>query len=134
MNRALVALALVFAHAIAFPYSTPAQGRVDHPSAGISVDRPAGWYDALISDIQANRERVRLSDPELERGLRTRSALPLFAFTKYPEPHAGLNPSIQVTLRPALAGTPTQLLAAAAETLRRAFDDFRIVSPIHPVQ
>jgi hypothetical protein len=83
---------------------------------------------------QANRDRVRLSDPELHQAFRTRSALPLLAFTKYAEPYAGLNPSVQVTVRSGLAGAPTDLLAGAVATLRRAFADFRIVSPIHAVQ
>jgi hypothetical protein len=80
--------------------------------------------------VQANREHVRLTDPELQRALQTRSTMPLLVFTKYREPHPGLNPSIQVTLRPALRGTPTELLAGAIQTLRRALADFRIVSPV----
>ena len=63
-----------------------------------------------------------------------RSAMPLVVFTKYAEPHQGLNPSIQVTPRAALAGSPTRLLAAAVEQMRAAFFDFRIVSPVSPVR
>jgi hypothetical protein len=45
-----------------------------------------------------------------------------------------LHPSVQVTLRPALRGTPTELLTAALATLRRAFPDLRIVSPIRDTE
>ncbi|HXW06309.1 MAG TPA: hypothetical protein VD833_13815, partial [Vicinamibacterales bacterium] len=48
----------------------------------------------------------------------------------YQEPHPSLNPSIQVTLRAALRGTPTELLTGAIQTLRRALPDFRVVSPV----
>ena len=107
-----------------------AQELVRHPTAGIELLRPAGWHDATLADVQANRARVRLSDAQLERALQTRSALPLLVFTKYREPHPGLNPSIQVTLRPAFSGRPTQLLASALATMRRAFPDLRMVVPV----
>jgi hypothetical protein len=46
----------------------------------------------------------------------------------------GLNPSVQVTLRSALRGTPTELLTTALATMRRAFPDFRIVSPVRATE
>jgi hypothetical protein len=125
---------LVFVCAIVFSSVAGAEERLQNPAAGIELIRPAGWQDATLAQVQANRERVRLSDPELEHELQTRSALPLFAFTKYPEPHAALNPSVQVTLRSALHGTPTELLGAALGTLRRAFPDFRILSPVRSTE
>jgi hypothetical protein len=125
---------LAFVYAIVFSSVAGAQERLQNPAAGIELTRPAGWQDATLAQVQANRERVRLSDPELEHALQTRSALPLFAFTKYPEPHAALNPSIQVTLRSALRGTPTELLTAALATLRRAFPGFRVLSPVRSTQ
>jgi hypothetical protein len=123
--------ALIFVALIANPFAASAQERIDHPAAGISLQRPAGWHDATLAQIQANRERVRLSDPELQKALETRSAMPVFAFAKYAEPYSGLNPSVQVMLRPRLSGTPTHLLSTAIEQMRRAFPDFR---PIVPVQ
>jgi hypothetical protein len=112
----------------------PVQERIRHQASGIELTRPAGWHEATLAQVQENRENVRLSDAELQRALQTRSALPLFVFTKYPEPRAGLNPSVQVTLRPALRGTPTQLLTTALDPIRRAFPDFRLVSPVHATQ
>ena len=103
-----------------------AQERVEHPGAGIGLSRPEGWHEATLAQVQANRERVRLSIPELQRALATRSAMPLFVFTRYPEPYPGLNPSVQVTLRPALPGTPTELLTVALEPMRRGLMNFDI--------
>jgi hypothetical protein len=111
-----------------------AQELVQHPGAGIELMRPAGWQDATLAQVQANREKVRLPDSELQHALQTRSALPVIAFTKYPEPHAGLNPSVQVTLRSALRGAPTELLSGALVTMRRAFPDFKILSPVRATQ
>ncbi len=124
----------VFVYAIAFSFVAAAQERLEHPGAGIELIRPAGWHDATLAQVQANRERVRLSDPQLQHALQTRSALPVIALTKYVEPSPGLNPSIQVTLRSALRGTPTELLTAALATMRRAFPDFRIVSPVRATE
>jgi hypothetical protein len=58
-----------------------------------------------------------------------RAALPLIVLMKYPEPHPGLNPAIQITLRQNLAGTRTQLLEGAVATMRRSFPDLRIIEP-----
>ena len=128
------AFALISVCAIAISSVAAAQERVSHAAAGIELMPPAGWHEATLAQVQLNRERVRLSDPELQHAMQTRSALPLFAFMKYPEPHAALNPSIQVTLRPALRGTATELLGGALTTLQRAFADFRIVAPPQPTR
>jgi hypothetical protein len=132
-RRAFVPVS-IFVFLVAFPFNAAAQERVHHAGAGISVTPPATWREATLAEVQSNRERVRLSDPELQHALATRSALPLFAFTKYPEPHRGLNPSIQITLRSSLAGPPTELLRAALQTMRRAFPDFQIVSAAQPIE
>jgi hypothetical protein len=107
-----------------------AQDRVENASAGIALNRPPSWQEATTAAIQANRERVRLSDAEFQRAMVTRSALPIIALMKYPEPFAGLNPSIQITVRQALKGSPTALLAGAVAVMRRGFADLRIVQPV----
>ena len=106
--------------------------RIENTTAGVSLARPQGWQTATAADVQANRERIRLSDDEFQRAMVTRSALPIIVLMKYPEPFDGLNPSIQITLRQALKGTPTQLLADALTTMRRGFADLSIVQPVAP--
>ena len=106
---------------------------MEHAPAGIALDRPAGWQTATLAQVQQNRQQARLADEELQRAMVARSAMPVIVFLKYPEPHAGLNPTIQVTLRPAIAGAPTDVLSGALETMRRAFADFRVVSAVRPV-
>jgi hypothetical protein len=127
-------LAAIPAIAIAVSSAAWAAERVENAAAGIALDRPAGWHTATLAQVQQNRERVRLPDQELQQALVTRSAMPVIVLTKYAEPHPALNPSIQVTLRPAVAGDPTHVLSTALDTLRRAFADFRVVSPIEAVQ
>src|SRR5829696_1268875 len=83
--RALIAVAIWWSAVL--PAGVYAQDRVENESAGIALDRPSGWQTATLAQVQNNRERTRLSDPELQAGLRTRSALPLIVFTKYAEPH-----------------------------------------------
>lgn len=107
-----------------------ADERVENRRAGIALNPPPSWRQATTADVQANRERVRLSDSEFQRAMVTRSALPIIALMKYPEPFAGLNPSVQVTLRQALTGSPTELLTAALGTMRRGFSDLKMVQPV----
>jgi len=122
---------VVLMGALALSITASAQERVRNAPAGIEIAPPAGWHETSLAQVQANRENVRMADADLQHAIQTRSALPLLVFTKYPEPHEGLNPSIQVTLRSAIQGTPTDLLSAALEPMRRAFPDFRLVSPVH---
>ena len=111
-----------------------AQPRFEHREAGIALTRPDGWHTATIAQVQTNREQTKLSDGELQVALATRAALPLIVFTKYEEPHPGLNPSIQITLRQALAGTPVQLLVNALMVMRRAFPDLQSVEPVRQTE
>ena len=110
------------------------QERVELPSAGIAVTRPAGWHTATIAQVQANRERAKLSDPEMQAALASRSALPLIVFSKYPEPHPALNPTVQITLRQGLRGSPNSLLAGALQTMKRGFADLQIIEPVRATQ
>jgi hypothetical protein len=135
MTRKPGVLTTIFTLAISLSSPLPlAAERVEHPGAGIALDRPTGWHTATLAQVQENRQRVRLSDEELQRGLVTRSAMPVLTFMKHGEPFAGLNPTIQVTLRPAVGGAPTRVLAMALETMRRAFADFRLVSEVEAVE
>jgi len=134
MKHSRTRATLIFVLATAFLCAIRAQERVDSPEAGIALTVPVGWHRATLEQVQANRERVRLPDAELQQALATRSAMPLFTFTKYEEPYPRLNPSLQVTLRAGLAGTPTDLLTMALEPMRRGFPNFRVVSPVRATQ
>jgi hypothetical protein len=114
--------------------SSLSQERVELPSAGIALTRPAGWHTATIAQVQANRERAKLSDPEMQAALASRSALPLIVFSKYPEPHPALNPTVQITLRQGLRGSPNSLLAGALQTMKRGFADLQIIEPVRATQ
>jgi hypothetical protein len=124
------AVILCLAISVSLCTSVLAQDRIENSNAGISLERPQSWQSATAAQIQANRERVRLSDSEFQQAMVARSALPIIALMKYPEPFEGLNPSVQITLRQALKGTPTQLLTAALATMRRGFADLSIVQPV----
>jgi hypothetical protein len=111
--------------------------RFENATAGISLARPAGWQTASLQTVQENRERVQLSDPELQAALQKAATAPLFVFIKHPEPHPDLNPSIQVTLRPlgTLAGQPpTELMKMAVAALQKALPDFAFVTAITDAQ
>ena len=85
-----------------------------------------------MQQVTQNRSQMRLPDEQLQAGLQ-RATAPLFVFSKYQEPHAALNPTVQVVLRPrpaSLPSSPTALLGVATATLQKAFPDFRFVEPI----
>ena len=111
-----------------------AHERFENATAGISLAPPAGWHVMSMQGVMENRAKVRLPDDQLTAGLQ-RAAAPLFVFSKYPEPHPALNPTVQVVLRPApasLGSSPTAILKATIATLQQAFPDFRLVDPVQP--
>jgi len=93
---------------------------------------PIGWTTTAMEEVMRNRGQLRLPDAELQKGMQGATA-PLFVFSKYPASYKGLNPAIQVVLRPqpaSLGTSATSMLAATIPTLQRAFPDFRFVEPI----
>lgn len=138
MKRVIPTLAIVCA-ALAHPAFAQVSGpeRFENATAGIALQRPANWQTASLQTVQENREGIELSDKELQAALVKSATAPLFVFMKYPEPHAGLNPSIQVTLRPLgpMAGSsPTALMKIAVDTMRKAIPDFPFVTEITDTQ
>ncbi|MGH9870796.1 MAG: hypothetical protein ACREAA_21885 [Candidatus Polarisedimenticolia bacterium] len=111
--------------------------RFENATAGISLERPAGWSTLSMQQVEENRRRVRLSDKEMEEAIRNSAGAPLFAFTRHPEPHSDQNPSIQVMLRPlgSMAGSsPKAILKSIAEPLRQTFQDFQFDKEIHETE
>lgn len=110
-----------------------ASDRFESPTAGVSFTKPRTWVFASVQAAQENREKLRLSDSELEQKIKTQATPPLAVVMKHPEPYPDLNPSFQLGLRPlgALEGrSATQLLELIVPTLKAAFSDFEIVAPI----
>jgi hypothetical protein len=110
--------------------------RFENATAGIALTRPNGWQTGTLQAVQENRSRIRLSDSELEAGLRKLATAPLFVFMKHPEPHPTVNPSVQVILRPtgSLNGAdPTEILKVAVGTIQKAFADFTFITSIQNV-
>lgn len=121
---------------LALPIGARAQERVGNATAGISIVPPTGWHVTSMQEVMRNRSQVRLPDAQLEAGLQ-RATAPLFVFSKYQEPHATLNPTVQVVLRPRPASLPTSataLLRVATAALQKAFPDFAFVEPIQDAQ
>jgi hypothetical protein len=89
-----------------------------------------------MQQVMQNRGNVRLPDSQLEAGLQ-RATAPLFVFAKYAEPFAGLNPTVQIVLRPrpaSLGTSPEEMLRGTIATLQRVFPDFRFVEAIRGTQ
>lgn len=129
---ACVAVVVALCAAPAVAQNATAQ-RFENATAGISLVRPAGWQTASLQTVQENRERVQLSDAELQAAMQKAATAPLFVFMKHPEPHPDLNPSIQVTLRPLgpLAGmSPREMMKIAVSALQKALADFMFVTEI----
>ena len=109
-----------------------AQERFSNQTAGISLVPPAGWQVVSMQDVMENRGKLRRPDAQLQAGIQ-RATAPLFVFAKYSEPFNGINPTVQVVLRPkpgSLGQSPTGILQASVATLQRAFPDYRQIESV----
>lgn len=97
-----IAIALVVA--ASFPIAASAQAHggtvLLNETLGISVTRPAGWHTLTAAANAENLERMELPS-DFKSALVRYARVPLFAFSKYPEPHDDLNPSFRITVREA---------------------------------
>ncbi|HEX8840447.1 MAG TPA: hypothetical protein VF750_08275 [Sphingomicrobium sp.] len=113
------------------PAPTPQAGeRINIPSLGLGIVRPASWVTITADQNARNLRSVRMDDPEFQ-ALATRYAnSPIVAMAKHPEPYADLNPSLKINVRPlgGFAGhPPEEILAAALPMFQHAFADMRVL-------
>ncbi len=70
------------------------------PPGRVGFDAPPGGRGQTSQDAQENRQRIRLSDPEMTRYIRERARLPKMVFTKHPIDYPAMNPTFQVYTAP----------------------------------
>jgi hypothetical protein len=73
----------------------------EDPIAGISVTKPPHWVYVSAALRREYLERVDLGDAEFEQIMRQRSTAPLVSMARHAEPFDDLNPTFQITERPA---------------------------------
>jgi hypothetical protein len=105
--------------------------RFSNPTIGISIDKPDDWYVLTAGANAENLKRAKLGSPEFQAAVQKYATVPLYAFIKYAEPYADLNPSIKINIRPAgkLAGqSGSEILAAIIGNFQNAMVDFKLIS------
>lgn len=70
------------------------------PAKGFAITRPAGWRFATREEIVGMRAGASFKDKEFETLVREKALLPFVVIIKHETTYEGLNPSVQVTLRP----------------------------------
>lgn len=97
---------------------------------GFSITRPAGWLFASRDEIREMRSRASFQDKEFESKVRERAVLPFVVIMKHETTYEGLNPSVQVILRPAgeLEKLPVLFIVnMLLPSFEQALPDFEIV-------
>jgi hypothetical protein len=118
LRRSPIATALACTVLLAAAASAPA---ADNPNfysrpVGFAIKRPVGWH--WLSDTESLNKQIprRLSDAELAKAIGKRPELALVQIGMHPEPYAGFNPSIQVSVK-ALASFPSKNMVEALAPL-----------------
>jgi hypothetical protein len=127
MTWAMLAVAATLA-----PAQT-ATDRLESKTVGIAITKPHGWQ-VIVQQHETIQGNARWKDEDLLQAMQKGGPVPVFVFTRYPEPHPeGLNPSVQIILRPLgqMAGrTPNAIMEVSIEPLKKAFPDFHFTSEI----
>ena len=115
---------------------TPAHAeRFTNPVLGLSIEKPADWHIISAEANAENLKRAEIGSPELQEAVRKYASVPLYAFSRYREPHADMNASVKVNTRPSasFAGrTGQEVLQALLPGLRSAMGDLKIVTAPEP--
>lgn len=100
---------------------------------GFQVEKPAGWEFVMKVDPAASKALTRLDDEAIDTAAHELGSRPLVVASKYPQPHASLNPTLQVAMRPAdqfADASASQILSALLEPMRATFADLELVEPV----
>lgn len=103
-------------------------------TAGIKITKPDGWRFVGLDDVQKNREKTNLEDKNVEEGIKKRTNAPLIVMTKYAEPFDGLNPSVQILIRPLgnlIGKSSADILQMILPALQKSFKDMKIKEEVH---
>lgn len=86
---------------------------------------PEGWHSISNQGLIDNLGRIKISPAQLDKLLANRSA-PVVAYTKYrPDAHAGLIPTVQVSVR----RNPAKTFSGFMSLITRSIDEPKAVLP-----
>jgi len=129
------AMAVVLLGAIQLP-ARAATGAPTGPNvfrsemARVEIQKPADWHFAKADSSLTNLPSVRLGDEEFLEVVKRMNKRPLMAATKHEDSYSGLNPSLQLIVRPAAnmeGKSGLELLQLYIPRLKQAFTGFKVV-------
>ncbi len=113
--------------------SSPAAAeRFTNPVLGLSIENPHDWHVVTAAENSENLSKAEFADPELQAAVRKYASVPLYAFSRYPEPYPDLNASVKVNTRPAgqfEGQSGENVLQAILPAISQAMPDAKIVAP-----
>jgi len=115
-------------------FANPKQGSeaLVVPSVRVKFEAPAGWHEVSSAEVGESRQRVRLSDPGLNRYLKERARIPRLTFTKHGIDFPSMNPTLQVYTAAAGGSTPEEIAQATVRQMSH-MDGFKVVEAPHAV-
>ena len=118
------------ADSVAIPDSLANPSVFHSDMARIEIQKPASWHFADLQSVVAARASARLDDEVFLETVKRMAKKPLVAATKHEASYAGLNPSFQLIVRPALSmegKSGSEILELYIPRLKQAFTEFKVV-------
>ncbi|MSU62697.1 MAG: hypothetical protein EXS31_09920 [Pedosphaera sp.] len=109
------------------------QNTFESREAGIKITKPADWHFMPAKAAAQNLALPKLRNREVEKEIRSKPNISFLVIARYQEPYAGVNPSVQVTLKTQgeLVGKgAVSLLTKITDRLKGSFGDFTFVEPV----
>lgn len=126
--RCLVGSMFILAALATSPVSAE---RFSNPTVGISIDKPAKWQVLTAAANTENLKKSEIGSSAFQAAVQRYATVPLYAFMKYAEPFADVNPSVKVNTRPVgpFAGeSGQQILEVIVPSLSTVMADFKLVT------
>ncbi len=121
----LAALLLLLA-----PFASADANRYENPTLQFALTKPSTWHFMSARENRENLERVQFGSDAFKRQVVEQSAAPLVVITQYPEPHAGLNASLKVSVKPFGAlptREPAPLLSMILPVMQQQLNDVQVI-------
>lgn len=112
------------------PIASADADRYENPTLQFVLTKPATWHFMSLQQHRENLERVAFGSEAFKQQVIAQSTSPLVMITRHPEPYAGLNASLKVSVKPFGAlptREPVPLLDMILPTLKQQLNGVQVI-------
>ncbi|MBD9480289.1 hypothetical protein [Pseudoxanthomonas sp. PXM02] len=112
------------------PIASADADRYENPTLQFVLTKPATWHFMSLQQHRENLKRVEFESDAFKQQVIAQSTGPLVIITRHPEPYAGLNASLKVSVKPFGAlptREPVALVGMILPTLKQQLSGVQVI-------